>query len=83
MGVKAKKQKKTDQSIRHEIISRGGHVTKDLEKKVNYTYCLNLPQRLNIEIMDKLKDRLGLSKNAWILEAIQEKLKRENEMDKC
>lgn len=59
------------------IIDKGGSVVADKIKKENKYYFLNLRIHnvLNEKIDEALNDRLGTSKTAWILEAIQEKLK--------
>ena len=62
------------------IIDKGGSVADDKMKFVNKYYILNLRihTELNERIEEALKERIGISKTAWILEAIQEKLKRRN-----
>jgi len=40
-------------------------------------FCLRVPTDIVAKIDDILYERIGLTKNGWILEAIQEKLKRD------
>ena len=60
-----------------KIIDKGGSVSADKIKNENKYYILNLRihNELNELIDNALKDRIGLSKTAWILEAIQNKLR--------
>lgn len=60
-----------------KIISQGGHVSADQKKTGWVSIQLRLSSDMIESIGTSLKDRVGLSRNAWILEAIQEKLKRE------
>lgn len=62
-----------------KVISQGGHVSADQKKGGWISIQLRLSNDMIESIGSSLKDRIGLSRNAWILEAIQEKLKRENE----
>lgn len=77
MVLKAKIEKKEES--RNEIISRGGHVLADLEEKKKrewMNFCLRIPIDLLDRIEKELEERIGISKTGWILEAIQEKLKK-------
>lgn len=60
------------------IIDKGGSVAADKARNEKKYYFLNLRIHnvLNEKIDEALNDRLGTSKTAWILEAIQEKIKR-------
>ncbi len=60
-----------------KIIDKGGSVSADKMKNENKYYILNLRihNELNEMIDGALKERIGLSKTAWILEAIQDKLR--------
>lgn len=63
-----------------EVISRGGHVLADLDakkKKEWINFCLRIPVDMLDRIDQELEDRIGISKTGWILEAIQEKLKKQ------
>lgn len=64
-----------------KIIDKGSYVAADRMKRGNKYYILNLRihNELNEMIDDALTERIGLSKTAWILEAIQDKLKKNNE----
>lgn len=61
------KEKKTK-----KIINKGGS---ERVKKGWTMITLRLPDHLLREIDTETEERIGLSRNAWILEAIQEKLK--------
>lgn len=61
-----------------KVISSGGHVAADhQQKKESWTSIqLRISNDMIEEIASILKEkRVGLSRNAWILEAIQEKLR--------
>lgn len=62
-----------------KIIAKGGNVTSDTipneKTQVNVVMKKSFLQLID----EKVEAREGLSRNAWILEAIQEKLKRENQ----
>ena len=60
-------------------IDKGASVRADKTQNLNKYYILHLRIHilLNEKIDETLKARLGLSKTAWILEAIQDKLKKE------
>jgi hypothetical protein len=64
-----------------QIIEKGGSVAAD--KMTNDKEWKNLLLRLRIDMLEnidnEIEKRPGMSKNSWIREAIQEKLKRENE----
>ena len=74
---KIEKPKIDMNKLREKVISRGGHVTADMEenKKKWMNFCL----RIKVEMLDQIdkivEERAGISKTGWILEAIQEKLK--------
>ncbi len=61
-----------------KVIAQGGHVSADQKKDGGW---ISIQLRLSADMIESigssLKERVGLSRNAWILEAIQEKLKRE------
>jgi hypothetical protein len=92
MVLKPKVMKKMtlpQEQMRDEIISKGGHVAADIErnderqlasKKEWQIFGLRIKANMLNQIDKVLEDRVGISKTGWILEAIQEKLKRtENE----
>jgi len=60
------------------LINRGAHVRDDFlkEEKNRTNINLRIPTRLLNGVDEALKDRVGISRTGWILEAIQEKLKR-------
>lgn len=60
-----------------KVIAQGGHVSADQKKDGWISIQLRLSSEMIESIGATLKERVGLSRNAWILEAIQEKLKRE------
>lgn len=67
------------------IISRGGEVRSDRnenaeEEATSVQINLRTPPILVDRIEKALKKRIGLSRNAWILEAIQEKIKRDEDI---
>lgn len=67
-----------------KIIEKGGSVVSDKlkEEKKWSVFPLRIRYDISLFIEKCLETRVGLSKTAWILEAIQEKIKREssNEM---
>ncbi len=71
-------RKKIDKSDFDKVISKAGHVSSDNQKTSHEWTAISL--RITKQIIsdiDKMVDeRVGLSRTAWILEAIQEKLKR-------
>ena len=78
MVLKKKIEKSRDDF--EEIISRGGHVKSDQEKikKKWVVMTLRITEDLIEDVEKNLEERVGMSRNSWILEAIQEKLKRSN-----
>jgi predicted HicB family RNase H-like nuclease len=64
-----------------DIIQKGGNVSADKHHKETkvHIFSLRVPDVLNDSLELAVKNRIGLSKNAWVLEAIQEKLKRDIE----
>lgn len=58
-----------------EFISEGASVLSDQKKHIEWTnFTLRIRKDLSEKIDDAIIDRIGISKTAWILEAIQEKL---------
>lgn len=74
MGIRDKVEKKSVM----EIIDRGGHVQADNEakKKEWINFCLRIKADMLGQIDKIVEERAGISKTGWILEAIQEKIKR-------
>lgn len=77
-----RKLEKKDSSTLEEIIDRGGHVSADKidDKKEWSHFTLRIRKDLSAEIEKVLEKRVGISKTGWILEAIQEKLKKDMEL---
>jgi hypothetical protein len=70
-------RKKIEKTNFNSVISKGGHVAADIHQmdKVWTTMCLRITSEL-IRNIDEIKS-IGTSRNAWILEAIQEKLSKQ------
>lgn len=63
-----------------KLISKGALVLEDIkleEEKKNTHLNFRLPTEMLKKVDEALKDRVGISRNGWILEAIDEKLKKE------
>ena len=77
MGLR-KLEKKNSQTI-EEIIDRGGSVRADKSENTKEwkNFAIRIRKDLLSRIDEILEGRIGITKTAWILEAIQEKLKRE------
>lgn len=61
-----------------KVIEKGGDVAADkTDKKAWKLFQLRLRNDIEENIDKLLHDRIGMSKTAWILEAIQEKIKRD------
>ena len=77
MTVKKKIEENSDSldALRDAIISKGGSVIEDT-KNENYweKITLRISSEMLKQIKETLKGRPGLTRNAWILEAIHEKL---------
>lgn len=57
-----------------KIIAEGGHVSSDNQKPNVRRLCIYMPVDL-IHKIDQVKhERYGISRNAWIVEAIQKQL---------
>lgn len=76
-----KKLEKKEPPTLEEIIDRGGNVSADkTDDKKGWThFTLRIRKDLSADIDKVLEHRVGISKTGWILEAIQEKLKKDNE----
>lgn len=75
-----KKLEKDQTPSIEQIIERGGEVAADKEpvsEKDWKQFNIRLRNDLSRQIDQLLLDRPGLSKTVWILEAINEKIKRE------
>lgn len=77
----AKKPKKVDEAQIEAIINKGGTVgeeepkRKSTSKKKLQRVHVRIPESFLEEIDEAVEKRIGMSRNSWILEAIQEKLK--------
>ena len=74
MGAPVKediKKEETQENVKQEE-------NKQEEKEKWKLVPVRMPEKLLKELDDKIEKRIGLSRNAWILEAIQEKMRREN-----
>lgn len=76
MTIKKKIQinEKELEKRREKFIAGGGTVSSDSKKKEWLTICLRLTPQLLKEVDHYASKRVGLSRTAWILEAIQEKI---------
>jgi hypothetical protein len=73
------KNKKTEEEI-DKLILKGAPVKEDEkadDEKRNSYLNFRIPTDLLKRVDEELKERIGISRNGWILEAIQEKLRRE------
>lgn len=80
---KIEKPSKDTATERQKIILKGGAVAEDIKKKdgEKQTILLRVPVEL-LERVDKLVESLyGIKRTGWILQAMQEKWKRECGMD--
>lgn len=61
-----------------KVIERGGHVGADLEtdRKEWTNFTLRIKNDMLREIDEAMQDTVGISKTGWILQAIQEKLRK-------
>lgn len=82
MVVKKPLDKNATQKVNiEELIDRGARVkedNKETEKKWSHVN-LRMPTQLLSNVDEALEDRIGISRNGWLLEAIDEKLKRAKE----
>jgi predicted HicB family RNase H-like nuclease len=69
------KKKKDFEFNREKFISKGGQGPKDPKEAT--MICLRIPNELLEEINLTMEKRVGLSRNAWILEAIQSNMKEQ------
>jgi hypothetical protein len=65
-----------------KIVNKGAPVKEDVKKEEKKEkedkwklVPIRMPEKLLKELDDKIKNRIGLSRNAWILESIQKNLK--------
>lgn len=76
MVVMAKPHRNPDE-LKKKIIEKGGSVKIDKPDSNWMTISLRIRNDILLEIANRLACRVGISRNAWILEALQEKLNRE------
>lgn len=77
MVLKAKIEKKQSEEKVKEFILKGSEIPTEKTKKMWVTAYIRMPIAL-VENVDELrKDRPGISRNAWILEAIKEKIEKD------
>lgn len=72
------KEKKTEADF-EKMIAKGALVHEDIkpkEDKKNAHINFRIPSDMLNNVDEALKERVGMSRNAWILEAIHEKLKK-------
>ncbi len=61
------------------VIDKGGSVTADKYQGEWTNFCLRMKSEMSREIDEALKDMVGINKTGFILQAIQEKLRKKNE----
>ena len=68
---------------RQKIIMKGGHVSSDMQKKEEErkSIVVRMPSDFLEKIDAAVGKRVGMNRMAWILQAAQEKLERDNGMD--
>lgn len=67
-------------AIVNDIINRGAEVKADQLPKSEWTVVgLRIPRLLLKEIDIEVRKRIGMNRNAWLLEIIQKNLKLERE----
>jgi hypothetical protein len=74
---KLEREETIDQNMRNKIIEKGASVAADQDLKEWINISLRITRELIGTIDSGLNTRVGISRNAWILEAIQEKIRRE------
>lgn len=65
--------------LRDRIIKKGGDISKEIKKVTWKVLSLRITEDLVESIDNHLKSRVGTSRNSWMLDAIQQKLKKEME----
>lgn len=61
-----------------KVIDKGGYVDADKSSKCEWVmFSLRMKADMSKQIDEALKERVGISKTGFILQAIQEKLKNE------
>jgi len=67
---------KRNLKILEDAISKGALVNADSKKKKRVQINLHIPEEILEQIDSKVDDRIVISRTAWILEAIVEKLNK-------
>lgn len=78
------KKPENDKPNIDKLLSKGAPVKEDmaeLEKEESKWTHINfrMPTQMLKKVDEALNDRVGISRNGWLLEAVQEKLKRSQE----
>lgn len=77
MSVKKKIDKNEHILDAAKYIAEGAPVITDhIEKSTSKTICLRLPENFLNMIDSVVNKRVGMNRNAWILQAIQERLEK-------
>lgn len=72
-------KKKIEKSVIDSFVSKGGEVQSDQETKTSIArVTIRLPSKWLDKIDKAVAGRCGMNRNAWLLQAAQEKLEREN-----
>ena len=80
---KIEKSEKDLEKERQAIIERGGNVSSDATQSEDVgrkSIVVRFPIELLAKIDEAVGDRYGMSRTAWILQATQEKLERDDEL---
>ncbi len=80
MVVSRPLEKPVDQKMIDKLIDKGARVKEDNktdEEKKHAYLNLRVPVSLLEELEEVLNKRVGISRTGWILEAIQEKIRRD------
>jgi hypothetical protein len=73
-------KKKIEKSVIDSFVSKGGEVKSDLETKNSVArVTIRLPGKWLEKIDEAVEGRCGMNRNAWLLQAAQEKLERDGE----
>lgn len=77
MTVRKKIENKDNSVDAIRYVSKGGEVSADkTDVKSLTTIAVRMPKEFLDLIDENVKKRIGLSRNAWIIEALQEKLQK-------
>ncbi len=69
---------KTEDDI-EKLIQKGSFVKEDIKQKEQKKYThinLRIPCDMLFKVDEALNERVGISRNGWVLESIHEKLRR-------